>query len=524
MNQGEYKTAIIIGAGPAGLTAAWELLERSDILPIIIEADSTYVGGIARTVNFKGNRIDIGGHRFFSKSDRVMKWWFNILSIDPDEENTITINYQGKKREIDPDSLTGSGRPDMLVRKRKSRIYYDRKFFDYPVKLNMDTIRKLGFSKLLRIGMSYMRSSLFPIRNEKTLEDFFINRFGKELYHTFFKEYTEKVWGLPCQEISAEWGRQRIKGLNLRKSLGHFFAGFFGKNDDLDQKGKETSLIEHFLYPKLGPGQLWEAVRDEIRAKGGILKMNSQCVGIQSIGTQISGIYIKDEAGKTELLQGDYYFSSMPIKDLIYGWKGEVPDSVSQVAAGLEYRDFFTVGLLLNGLKIKEDHPNASELIEDNWIYIQEPDVKIGRLQVFNNWSPFMVAKSDTVWLGLEYFCQESDTIWNESDENLIALGTQELAKIGIIEEESVIDSCIIRMPKAYPAYFGSYADFDQIRSFTDQFENLFLVGRNGMHKYNNQDHSMLTAITAVDAILAGSSNKSKLWEINTEENYHEEK
>lgn len=518
------KRAIIIGAGPAGLTAAWELLDRSDIQPVILEADSTYVGGIARTVNYKGNRIDIGGHRFFSKSDRVMDWWMDRMPVDAPEGAPISIQYHHQSKEISNTSHISDPDKVMLVRDRKSRIYFDQQFFDYPVKLNLDTIRKLGLWKIFLIGMSYIRSSLFPIRNEKNLEEFFINRFGKQLYLTFFKEYTEKVWGRKCSEISAEWGKQRIKGLNLRSALANFFSSLFGKDDSLKQKNKETSLIERFLYPKYGPGQMWEVVRDEVLGLGAELHMGLSCDAVFTDGDQITAIEAIDASGKKVRIEGDYFFSTMPIKDLIAGWQSGVPLNVQKVAAGLEYRDFFTVGLLVKHLKIKESHDQADKLIKDNWIYIQEPGVEIGRLQIFNNWSPFMVKDPGTVWLGLEYFCRDTDPIWHESDEALIALGKEELSRIGIIESETVLDACVIRMPKTYPAYFGAYEDFDQVKDFLNRFANLFPIGRNGMHKYNNQDHSMLTAMTAVDNILAGRTDKTNLWEINTEEEYHEEK
>lgn len=525
MSEKGQKKAIIIGAGPAGLTAAWELLHRSDIKPVLIEADEEYVGGIARTVNYKGNRMDIGGHRFFSKSDRVMNWWTNILPVLAKEGENVSLTYHNRHKEFvntghatDPDRV-------MLVRNRRSRIYYNQRFFDYPVKLNPDTVRKLGLMKMMRIGLSYLRSSLFPIRNETNLEEFFINRFGKELYLTFFKEYTEKVWGKKCNEISAEWGKQRIKGLNLRSAVANFFSSLFGKDGGIEQKHKETSLIERFLYPKLGPGQLWEVVRDEVLARGGEIHMGYTCTAIHAKEGRIEKIEAQNKKGENLELEGDYFFSTMPVRDLIAGWKGDpVPQPVREVAEGLEYRDFFTVGLLLSGLKIRESHQAAGKLIEDNWIYIQEPGVEIGRLQVFNNWSPFLVNKPGTVWLGLEYFCRETDAVWKQPDSELIELGKRELEKIGIIESSAVLDACVLRVPKTYPAYFGTYNRFGTVRDFLDRYPNLFPIGRNGMHKYNNQDHSMLTAMTAVDNILEGCTDKSNLWEINTEEEYHEEK
>jgi protoporphyrinogen oxidase len=357
------------------------------------------------------------------------------------------------------------------------------------------------------------------------LEEFFINRFGRELYLTFFKEYTEKVWGQKCNEISAEWGKQRIKGLNLTAALVHFLKSLFASKADIKQKNKETSLIERFLYPKLGPGQMWEIVAQHIQNKGGELFMYSQSGKIKTENNRITAIEVIDrKTGESRWLEGDYFFSTMPVKNLISDLQANIPERVKQIAAGLQYRDFFTVGLLVEDLKVKDDTENGKKLIADNWIYIQEPGVEIGRLQIFNNWSPYMVANKNTVWLGLEYFCYETDAIWHKTDEELIALGKNELDKIGIIEKNKVVDACVIRMPKTYPGYFGSYAQFDEVKNYISQFENLFLVGRNGMHKYNNQDHSMLTAMIAVDNIIAGIKSKDNLWEVNTEEEYHEEK
>jgi protoporphyrinogen oxidase len=521
----EKKRAVIIGAGPAGLTAAYELILRSDIVPVLVEADPEYVGGIARTVNYKGNRIDIGGHRFFSKSDRVMDWWMNIMPVEAGEGEKLEIRYHGKSREFINSSQVSDPDRVMLVRNRKSRIYYNKTFFEYPVRLDLDTIRKLGLKKMIRIGFSYLRSTIFPIKNESNLEEFFINRFGKELYLTFFKDYTEKVWGQKCSEISAEWGAQRIKGLDLMAAVAHFVRSLFRKKKtDIQQKDKETSLIERFLYPRLGPGQLWELVRDIVLEKGGEIHMGHSCRKVFSSGSRITGIETVDEAGNAHVFEGDYFFSTMPVRDLIHAWQSPVPERIREVAGGLLYRDYFTVGLLVKGLKIRDKHPASGPLIRDNWIYVQEPGVEIGRLQIFNNWSPFMVKDPATVWLGLEYFCQESDEIWKRGNDSLIELGKNELIKIGILEEGVVLDACVIRMPKTYPAYFGTYASFGEVRDFLDSYDNLFPVGRNGMHKYNNQDHSMLTAISAVDNILSGRKDKSNIWAVNTEEEYHEEK
>lgn len=523
------KIAIIAGAGPAGLTAAYELLQRTDIIPIVIEKTND-IGGISKTVNFKGNRIDIGGHRFFSKSDRVMEWWLNILPIEPGTETSFDIHYQNKKKTIQIQSQQNTDADKiMLVRKRLSRIYFLKKFFSYPVTLSLDTLRNLGFRRTVKIGLSYMKAKLFPIKEEKSLEDFFINRFGKELYLTFFKDYTEKVWGQACREISPDWGAQRVKGLSISKAIAHALKDLTKKKDNsIRQKETETSLIERFLYPKYGPGQMWETVADMIKQMGGQIILNAEVQQINLEGNKIRSIVVHYlQEGKQETLNCEYFFSTMPIRQLIGSIRPLPPENITKVAQGLLYRDFITVGILLKKLKIREN-PNMPEsarnLIKDNWVYIQERDVKVGRLQIFNNWSPFMVADPDTVWLGLEYFCNEGDPIWSMQDEDLINLGISELSHIGIIRQEDVLDATVLRMEKAYPAYFGSYNQFDIIRNYTDTIENLYLIGRNGMHKYNNSDHSMLTAMTAVDNIVQGRMDKSNIWQINTEMDYHEEK
>ena len=513
------KKAIIIGGGPAGLTAAFEFIEHTEIQPIVLE-QSDYWGGISRTVNYKGNRIDIGGHRFFSKSDVVMNWWCKILPIFS-EEKAIKISYQNKTKEFNsiefPSDMKNSDNV-MLVRSRKSRIYYKKQFFDYPISLSPETVLKLGIFNTFVIGISYLKSVAFPIKNEKNLEDFFINRFGKKLYETFFKDYTEKVWGIKCTEISPEWGAQRIKGLSIRKSIAHFFKKKFSKADKtLSQKDTETSLIEYFLYPKFGPGQMWEEVAEKVTSAGGELHQNLKVKKIKTEGNKIISVVAQNQLTNEEILfEGDYFISTMPVKELISSLDCEVPQNVQHVSEGLIYRDFITVGLLLKKM--------TKEEITDNWIYIQEPYVKVGRLQVFNNWSPFLVKDPTTKWVGLEYFCYEDGALWNKSEAEMKELAITEMVEIGMIDREDVLDSVVIKMPKTYPAYFGTYDDFDQIIAYTNTFENLFLVGRNGMHKYNNQDHSMLTAIQAVKNIKNDIISKDNLWSINTEQDYHEEK
>ncbi|HVH86926.1 MAG TPA: NAD(P)/FAD-dependent oxidoreductase [Terriglobales bacterium] len=528
------KTAVIIGAGPAGLTAAFELLRNSDIKPIVLEK-SDQMGGISRTVNYKGNRMDIGGHRFFSKSDRVMNWWFEHMpletSVDGNENGKghapLHIAYQNRTREISA-CTNGNGNgchPDlvMLVRRRKSRIYFLRTFFDYPITLSADTLGKLGPIRTLRIGLSYMRSAAMPIKNVQNLEQFFINRFGRELYHTFFKSYTEKVWGVPCDQISAEWGEQRIKGLSIKKTLQHIIQKQLKRRRERDiaQKETETSLIEQFLYPKYGPGQMWETVGKKVIEMGGKVITGFDVTGVHCSGHHVMAVSGTDAAGETRRFEGDYFLSTMPIKELVGSLDVPVPANVREVSAALQYRDFITVGLLLKKMKVKENNQN---LIEDNWIYIQEPDVKAGRLQIFNNWSPHLVSDGGNVWVGVEYFCYEGDELWNKTPEEMADFAAEELDRIGIIDKNDVLDSTVIKMPKTYPAYFGAYSRFDEVRGHLDSFENLFLVGRNGMHRYNNQDHSMLTAMEAVNNILTGRKDKSNIWEVNTEAEYHEEK
>ena len=534
------KRALIIGAGPAGLTAAFELLGRTAVQPIVLEK-SADIGGISRTVRYKGNRMDIGGHRFFSKSDRVMKWWMDVMPVEregaqastgnaePAQPQTIT--YQTQTRQV-PISATTAPPADadrvMLIRNRKSRIYFLRQFFDYPIRLSSDTLKRLGFARTVKIGISYAQSAASQIKPERTLEQFLINRFGRELYLTFFKSYTEKVWGVPCDLISSEWGAQRIKGLSVVSAIGHFLKSAFAKKQaggDIAQKGTETSLIERFMYPKFGPGQLWEYVAEDVKGRGGVVRINCNVVRLNTEGSRVVAAEVEDSvSGVRETIAADYFFSTMPIKELMRALDAPVPANVLEVSDGLIYRDFITVGLLLTKLKISDQTPSGARLLADNWIYIQEPDVQVGRMQIFNNWSPHLVANPDNVWIGLEYFCYDTDPIWHLSDAEMIEVAKREIAKIGIIYESDVLDACVIRVPKTYPAYFGAYERFEEIKTYINGFENLFLIGRNGMHKYNNQDHSMLTAMTAVDNIIEGRTDKTNLWELNTEMEYHESK
>ncbi len=525
------RKAIIIGAGPAGLTAAYELLKRSDVIPIILEKSGD-IGGISKTINYKGNRMDIGGHRFFSKSDRVMNWWLNILPAQETGNEQFTISYQNKSRQVAPgDSVTpGNADKVMLVRERLSRIYFLRKFFTYPIQLSIDTLRKLGIGTTISILVSYLQAQASPRKPENSLEDFMINRFGKTLYNLFFKDYTEKVWGVPCHEIPAEWGAQRIKGVSIRKAVQHAIQSAVKKKKktgDIAQKDTETSLIEQFLYPKLGPGQLWEEVARQVQEMGGTILMHHDVI---SVNTQDGKVVAIEAFNKKDLqtieLKGDYFFSTMPIKELIASMDGDVPQNVKEVAAGLQYRDFITVGILLQNLSEQDKRTGKWKPLQlkDTWIYIQEKDVKVGRLQLFNNWSPYLVKDPNTAWVGMEFFCNETDDFWKLPDDRIAALAIRELQKIGLANASDVLDSTVLRVEKTYPAYFGAYERFDEVKQFVNTFPNLFLVGRNGMHKYNNADHSMLTAMVAVDNIIAGETGKDNIWSINTEQEYHEEK
>ena len=552
------RIAVIAGAGPAGLTAAYELLKRTDIVPIVCEATDA-IGGIAQTYNYKGNRIDIGGHRFFSKEKRVMDWWFNILPL----QGAPSADTAEKKHDIDyavdavmeylcpacaPEDRHAPGwkgevlsenplrlkipAPDpetteqvMLQRPRLSRIFYRRHFFPYPIGITLTVARRLGLLNTLLIGLSYIKRQMFPIKDETYLDAFYRNRFGDRLYETFFEAYTEKVWGVPCSQIRADWGAQRVKGLSLKRAVAHAIKDLLSSDFQKAQAERETSLITRFYYPKYGPGQMWETVAEQVQACGGQLKMKTRVSGVRHESGKIVSVTLEDVAtGKTEDVACDFFFSTMPVKHLVGMMHPRPPDSVVEVAEGLSYRDFLTVGLLLRKLHVQEGKKAPATQVPDNWIYIQEGDVRVGRVQVFNNWSPYMVAKPGTTWIGLEYFVNEGGDLWVQSDQQLIQLGIKEMEAIGFIRGEDVLDACVLRMPKAYPAYWGSYTQLHVVQDYVNTIPNLFLVGRNGMHRYNNQDHSMLTAMMAVDHIVAGKTDHSELWDVNLEMVYHEEK
>ena len=520
----QHKTALIIGAGPAGLTAAYELASRSSIRPIVIES-SPWLGGMARTVEHHGNRMDIGGHRFFSKSRRVMEWWSRQLPVqalppqDADLEEFARDFVSPSKPRPNPEMEDEV----MLICRRKSRILFAGRFFDYPLAISPQFFVNLGPRRSVRIIASYLRAALRPLWPERTLEDLFINRFGRELYSTFFKSYSEKVWGLPCHELSAEWGRQRIKGLSAAASVKHMLARRQGKAA-LSRSG-ETSLAECFLYPKFGPGQLWDRVAEEIRRLGGEILLNERASTIFISEGRVAALETAHSLrGAGQRFENpDFIISSMPLKDLFEALLPAPPAEVLGLAAGLQYRHFLTVGLLARKTGIRT-HILQQGSLQDNWIYIQEPEVRLGRVQVFNNWSEYLVKDpKSTVWLGLEFFSDDTDPLWHAPDQEAAAAAVSELVKIGLLNRDAVLDHCVLHAPRAYPVYSGSYSGIDRIAEYISGIGNLFVAGRNGMHRYNNQDHSMLTAMAVADQIICGRLDHAAVWNINTDSEYQEE-
>jgi len=516
------KRFVIIGAGPAGLTAAYNVLRENPNAQVDVYEATERCGGISTTIEYHGNRIDIGGHRFFSKNKDVNDFWHSLMPLQgKGSKDDIVL---GTNKEF------ASGGPDpektdmvMLIRGRVSRIFYRRRFFDYPISLKAQTFLNMGFVNSLLAGISFLYSSIKK-RKENSLEDFYINRFGKKLYSMFFEDYTEKVWGVHPSKLSAEWGAQRVKELSIAAIIKEALVKLFNPN----HKTKQTSLIEQFYYPKMGPGQLWSIVADKITEAGGHIHYEQKVTGIILEKGQVKGIKINE---KNETIHCDFLLSTMPVKDLILavnsGGGEKAPDHVTKSASQLPYRDFITVGLLLKKLKLinKTKIKTLQNIVPDCWIYIQERDVRIGRLQIFNNWSPYMVKNPEnTVWIGLEYFCNEGDNLWNLSREDFIGFAISELVKINIIDKEDVLDATQVKIEKAYPSYFGSYIEMGRIRNYLDAIDNLYCLGRNGQHKYNNMDHSMLTAIEAVKLIKSGGGDKSAVWNVNTEEEYHEGK
>jgi protoporphyrinogen oxidase len=467
---------VVIGAGPAGLTAAYELSKRG-VRSIVLEKGAR-AGGLARTENYKGYRIDLGGHRFFTKVGEVEAMWREVLGAD------------------------------FLTRPRLSRIYYDRKLFLYPLRL-ADALSKLGPIESARIVGSYLRSALFPYRPDDTFEEWVSNRFGRRLFEIFFKSYTEKVWGIPCHQISAQWAAQRIHRLSLPRAA---WNATFGRRD-----GKVKSLIQEFHYPRLGPGMLWERVAEIVESRGGAVRLNADVLRVLQREGRVTGVVVEyapakgGAGGWEEVVEGDAVISTMPIGELVAKLDPPAPEDVRAAAAQLTYRDFLTVALIVD----------RAEVFPDNWIYVHSPDVRVARIQNFKNWSADMAPNPATTCLGLEYFCAVDDDLWQRNDANLIRLAAAELETIGLVSVAEVVDGLVIRQPKAYPVYTGAYkAYLERIRCYLESIPNLQTVGRNGLHMYNNQDHSMLTAMLAARNLLG---EKHDVWSVNVERAYHEE-
>jgi protoporphyrinogen oxidase len=470
--------AVIVGAGPAGLTAAYDL-SKAGASVVVLESDPQYVGGISRTVNYKGFRFDIGGHRFFSKSREVEDFWTEV----------------------------GGG--DLLNRPRSSRIFYRGQFYTYPLK-PFEALSKLGIFESVRCMFSFAAAQVYPTRNPRSFEDWVVNQFGRRLFEIFFKTYTEKVWGMNCQEISADWAAQRIKGLSLASAARH--ALFPQKRKDRRQVVK--TLIDQFRYPRQGPGMMWEACAEKVRRHGGAVLLGRRVTGASfDRDRKIWTVTCHRSDGHIEHHQGEHLISSMPIRELVCQLEPQLPQNVLQAARSLRYRDFLTVGLIVRD----EDR------FSDNWIYIHDPSVQVGRVQNYKSWSPEMVPDPAYCSYGLEYFCFEGDGLWTSSDKNLLELAKKELVYLGLAAATDVVDGCVIRQPKAYPVYDDAYqSHVSTIRgAIEEHFPTLHLVGRNGMHKYNNQDHAMMTAMLTAENILAGE-RRYDVWAVNQDAEYHE--
>jgi len=470
---------VIIGAGPAGLTAAY-LLSKSNVEVTVLEADPIYVGGISRTATYKGFHFDIGGHRFFSKSKAVEDFWMEILPND------------------------------MLDRPRSSRIFYGGKFFAYPLKA-FEALTKLGVFNSILCVLSWLKARIFPVPDPNNFEDWVSNQFGKRLFNTFFKSYTEKVWGMSCRDISADWAAQRIKGLSLGSAIKN---ALLPQRQPKDKTKVIKTLINSFKYPRKGPGMMWEACAERTKEMGGRIEMGARVTGCEFDGkNEIWQLRYLDQRGDVQTIVADHVISSAPLRELTRGLTPPVSERAKHAADRLKYRDFLTVMLILKDRK----------MFDDNWIYIHDPSVQVGRIQNFRSWSPEMVPDPHKACYGLEYFCFEHDGLWDSSDANLIELAKKELLQIGLAQEGDFVDGCVVRQKKAYPVYDDDYAT--HVATIRDEIEehypNLHLVGRNGMHKYNNQDHAMMTAMLCVENILA-DTRLYDLWQVNGDAEYHE--
>lgn len=515
------KRVIIIGAGPAGLTAGYELLKlNKDNYEVIILEETYDIGGISKTVNYNGNRMDIGGHRFFSKDENVMRFWKEVMPVQGKpsyDDKILNRNKNLKKNGPDPEIDDRV----FLVRNRVSRIYFLNKFFDYPISLKLETLKNMGFCRTIKVGFSYLKSLIFK-KKEDSLENFYINRFGKELYSMFFEKYTEKLWGRHPKEISSEWGAQRVKGVSITAVIKDSLKKVF----HIKSKNVETSLIEEFYYPKYGPGQLWETVAKEFEDLGGKILKGYSVIKIDNSNCKINSVTCKTADGEVKM-DGDIFISSMPLKDLIIGMEKDVPEDIKEYAKGLPFLDFQTVGILVKKMNLenKTNIKTLNNIVPDCWVYVHDKNATMLRFQIFNNWSPYLVQEPEKyVWIGLEYTCREGDEKWNMSDNAFIEFAIKEMVSMGIIDESDVIDSHREKIKKAYPAYFDTYSEIEKIIKFVNKYDNLYCIGRNGQHRYNNMDHSMVTAFETVKNIVSGISDKTNIWNVNTEKEYHEKK
>ncbi len=519
------KNVVIIGAGPAGLACALGLSEDPSFNIIIIEKLKT-IGGLSRTVEWNGNRMDLGGHRFFTKSDRVMQIWKEILPIQgkPSKDDILTERFKSMEYEKDGPDPEKEDRV-MLIRKRISRIYFEKKFYDYPLTLNIDTLKNLGLLRISKIAFSYLKAKALP-KQEINLENFFINRFGYELYSIFFKDYTKKVWGFYPSAMKAEWGVQRVKGLSITTLIKDMILNSLSASYSKTKK-IETTLIRKFYYPKYGPGQMWDEIAKTLKKRGVKIITGVDIKSIDIENEKVKKISFYDRITETLLnIDVDYLVSSAAIKDSISLFN-KVPQEIESVVSSLFYRDFITAGLLFKKMKIKDttDEKTINGIIPDNWIYLQDKDVVSGRLQIFNNWSPYLVKDLSNVWVGFEFFCNEGDELWSLKDDEIIKIAIEDGEKTQIFSREDFIGGTVIRCHKAYPAYFGEgYENLSKIKDYLNSIKNFYSIGRNGMHRYNNMDHSFLSGLVASDLIKESSSDKQKIWQINTESEYLEEK
>lgn len=520
------ENVVIVGAGPAGLTAAYHLLKKgNNRYKVTVLEKSDLVGGISKSISFNGYTVDTGIHRYFSKNDQVNNIWEELIPIQNKlsyDQMLCNSKVKFKKKGSDPEIDDKS----FLIKERKTRIFYENNFYDYPLSISKKTLQNIGFFRLIECSFSYLKAVVFK-KKETSLENFYINQFGKKLYQMFFEDYTEKVWGIHPKNISADWGAQRTKGLSIFSLV---FDIIKRKMKLKNNKNSKVSLIEKFYYPKLGSGQMWNVMKDEIIAMGGRVILSSNINHILFNNGKISEIeYLKDKSIKK--LKCDKLISSMPIKDLItlINEEKKVPSNVYDAAINLPYREFMSVCLVLKRINWVNDtkKKNVQNIPFDSWIYIQNPTVKLGRIQIFNNWSPYIFNKKEeckeNILIGLEYFCSENDDFWNMEDKDFINYAIDEIIKIKLISSKNdVISSRRIKIKKAYPAYFGSYNRIGNIKEYLDSIENLYCIGRNGQHRYNNMDHAMLTGIKVASNIINNIKKKDNIWNVNTEKSYHE--